>query len=171
MNKKLQNVFPCALMLAVIPFALPAGAQEPAPAPKTVAPRAEDPAPDAAGKQYSGMYSFLKDGEFVQVTVEDAGMVTGFISRYGEAATDPGAFVDQFFRTAKLEGNQLSFTTETVHGVWFEFKGAVQRGEGKNPGDEAYYVLKGTLTDNTSDAQRKVTTRSRAVVLKRFPEN
>ncbi len=30
---------------------------------------------------YSGMYSFLQDGEFVQLTVEDAGRVTGFISR------------------------------------------------------------------------------------------
>ena len=33
------------------------------------------------GHAYSGMYSFLKDGEFVQITVEDGGRVTGFISR------------------------------------------------------------------------------------------
>jgi len=54
--------------------------------------------------------------------------------------------------------------------VWFEFKGAVERGEGKNPGDEAYYVLKGTLADNTSDAEKKVTTHSREVAFKMFPE-
>ena len=34
---------------------------------------------------YSGTYSFLKEGEFVQITVEEAGKVTGFISRFGEA--------------------------------------------------------------------------------------
>jgi hypothetical protein len=54
--------------------------------------------------------------------------------------------------------------------VWFEFNGTVERGEGKNPGDEAYYVLKGTLTDNISDAQKKVTTHSREVVFKMFPK-
>lgn len=32
-------------------------------------------------EDYSGMYSFLQDGEFVQLTIEDAGRVTGFISR------------------------------------------------------------------------------------------
>jgi len=29
-----------------------------------------------------GMYSFLRDGEFVQVSVEDHGQVIGFVSRY-----------------------------------------------------------------------------------------
>jgi hypothetical protein len=122
-----------------------------------------------AGREYSGMYSFLMDGEFVQITVEDEGRVTGFVSRYGEGESDKGAFLDQFFRSGKLDGNKLSFTTETAHAMWFKFTGTVERGEGKNPGDEAYYVLKGTLTDNTSDAAKKVTTHSREVVLKMFP--
>ena len=121
------------------------------------------------GREYSGMYSFLKEGEFVQITVEDEGRVTGFVSRYGDGPSDKGAFLDQYFRSGKLDGNNLTFITETVHGVWFEFKGIVERGEGKNPGDEAYYVLKGALADNTSDAAKKVTTHSREAVLKRFP--
>ncbi len=123
-----------------------------------------------SGKEYSGMYSFMEDGEFVQITVEDEGRVTGFVSRYSDGESDKGAFLDQYFRSGKLEGNKLSFTTETVHGIWFEFKGTVERGEGKNPGDEAYYVLKGTLSDNTSDAAKKVTSHSREVVLRRFPK-
>jgi len=53
--------------------------------------------------------------------------------------------------------------------VWFDFKGTVERGEGKNPGDEGYYVLKGTLTDNTSDGQKKITAHSHEVVFKMFP--
>ena len=58
-----------------------------------------------------------------------------------------------------------------MHGVWFEFKGTIQRGEGKNPGDEAYYVLKGTLSQNSTDADKKVSSRTRDVVFKLFPQD
>lgn len=123
-----------------------------------------------AGVDYSGMYTFLKEGEFVQLTVEDGAQLTGFVSRYGDGGSDKGAFLDQFFKTGKLEGNKLSFTTETVHGVWFDFKGTVERGEGKNPGDEAYYVLKGTLTQSSTDVNKKVSSQSRDVLFKMFPQ-
>jgi len=122
------------------------------------------------GQAYSGMYSFLKDGEFLQLTVEEAGTVTGFVSRFGDGDSDKGAFLDQFFKTGKLDGNKLSFTTEVVHGVAFDFQGTVERGEGKNPGDEAYFIMKGTLTENVSDANKKVTSRSRPVAFKMFPQ-
>jgi hypothetical protein len=155
--------------IVAIAFSSPAYTQDP----KATAPKAGEPSVavrDAkTGREYSGMYSFLKDGEFVQITVEDQGRVTGFVSRYGDGASDKGVFLDQYFRSGKLDGNQLSFTTETVHAVWFEFKGTVQRGDGKNPGDEAYFVLRGTLTDNTNDADKKVTTHSSDVTLKSFP--
>ncbi len=134
-----------AVLLFAIAFAVCVGAQEGDSAPK-------------GGREYSGMYSFLQDGEFVQITVEDDGKVTGYVSRYG----DKGEFVDQYFKSGKLDGNKLEFVTQTVQAVWFEFKGTVERGDGKNPGDEAYYVLKGTLTDNT---------RSREVELRRFPKS
>jgi len=120
-------------------------------------------------QNYSGMYSFLQDGEFVQITVEDEGRVTGFISRYGDSESDRGAFLDQFFREGKLTGNKLSFSTETVHGVWYDFKGTVERGDGKTSEDQAYYVLKGTLTENRSDADKKVASKSREVIFKSFP--
>lgn len=123
-----------------------------------------------AGHEYSGMYSFLKEGELVQVTVEDEGHVTGFISRFGNGDSDKGAFLNQFFKTGKLAGNDLTFTTEIVHGVSFDFKGTVERGEGKAPSDEAYYVLRGTLTENSSDANKKVTSHTRDVVFKLFPQ-
>jgi hypothetical protein len=129
------------------------------------------PAPPAARPEYSGMYAFLQEGEFVQITVEDDGRVTGFVSRYGELESDRGAFLDQFFKDARLEGKKLSFTTQTVHNVWYQFKGSVERGEGKNPGDEAYYVLKGTLSQNTTDANKKTSSKSREVALKSFPQN
>jgi hypothetical protein len=121
--------------------------------------------------KYSGMYSFLRDGEFVQVTVEDQGKVTGFISRFGDLDSDKGAFLDQFFKEGKLEGTKLTFSTQTVHGVWFAFKGIIDRGEGKNRGDEAYYVLKGTLTQNAIDNNKSSSSRSREVAFKSFPQD
>jgi hypothetical protein len=123
-----------------------------------------------SGQAYSGMYTFLKEGEFVQVTVEDDGSITGFVSRFGNGESDKGAFLDQFFKSGKLDGSKLSFTTEIVHGVSFDFKGTVERGEGKNPGDEAYFVLKGTLTENVTDVNKKATSHSQEVVFKMFPQ-
>ncbi len=126
---------------------------------------------NSRGVDYSGMYSFLRDGEFVQVTVEDQERVTGFVSRYGDSESDRGVFLDHFFKSGKLDGNRLAFTTETVHGVSFEFRGTVERGEGKSRGDEAYYVLKGTLIENTTDEAKKTASRSREVALKSFPQD
>lgn len=125
----------------------------------------------ASAPTYSGMYTFRKEGEFVQLTVEDAGLVTGFISRFGDAESDKGTFLDQFFKSGKLDGNKLSFTTQIVHGVSFDFKGTVERGEGKSPGDEAYFVLKGSLTENSTDANKKVTAHSQEVAFKMFPQD
>ena len=56
-----------------------------------------------------------------------------------------------------------------MHGVWYEFKGTVERGPGKNPGDEAYYLLKGTLTQNTTDANKKTSSKSRDVSFQVVP--
>ena len=117
------------------------------------------------------MYSFLKEGEFVQVTVEDAGRVTGFVSRYGDIESDKGVFLDQFFKTGKLEGSSLTFTTDVVHGTAYEFKGTIGRGEGKKPGDEAYYVLKGMLTERVTDVNQKASSKSREVTFKAFPSD
>jgi hypothetical protein len=132
---------------------------------------AQKAAPPKQLEDYSGMYTFLQDGEFVQVTVEDEGRVTGFVSRYGDLESDRGAFLDQFFKQGKLDGKKLNFTTETVHGVWYEFKGTVERGEGKNAGDEAYYVLKGTLTQYSTDINKKTSSKSREVAFKSFPQD
>ena len=130
----------------------------------------DSPSPAKTADDYSGMYAFLKAGEYVQITLEE-GRVTGFISRYGDLESDRGVFLDQFFKEGKLDGAKLFFKTETVHGIWFEFKGAIERGNGKNPGDEAYYILKGTLLKYTTDASKKVTSTSYEVAFKSFPQD
>lgn len=129
------------------------------------------PAPAKPAEDYSGLYFFLQDGESLQLNIEEGTKVTGFIQRYGGTETDRGMLLDHFFKDGKLDGKNLIFSTKTVHGVWYEFKGTVERGDGKKPGDEAYYVLKGTLIQSDIDPQQKTTTKSRDVVFKAFPQN
>jgi hypothetical protein len=121
--------------------------------------------------EISGMYTFLRDGEFVEIDVDDQALVSGFISRFGESDADRGAFLDHMFAKGKLEGNKLTFLTKAVHGVTFEFKGSIERGAGKTPNEEGYYVLKGTLTQTTSGPENKESAKSREVVFKSFPQD
>jgi hypothetical protein len=164
-------VFALALLIGLTGMISAAGAQESKPSGDSAKSNAPTQADTNDGRAYSGMYTFLKEGEFVQISVQDAGHVSGFVSRFGDGESDKGAFLDQFFKNGKLEGNKLSFTTEVVHGVTFDFKGTIERGEGKNPGDEAYFVLKGTLTESASDVNKKVTAHSKEVLFKMFPQN
>lgn len=172
--KELCRMVVVAAALILTPLLLFSATQDAKPTPKSddaVSKSATAAAQDSSsGKQYSGMYTFLKEGEYVQITVEDAGQVTGFISRYGDGGNEKSAFVDQFFKTGKLDGNNLIFTTRTSHAAWFEFKGVFERGEGKTPDEEAYYVLKGTLTESTTGADKKVSSQAQGVTFKMFPQ-
>src|SRR5262245_5516672 len=124
---------------------------------------AKTPAPSPAqGEDISGMYNFLKDGEFLQINVDREG-VSGYISRWGDLESDRGAFLDQFFSKATVQGHEVTFTTKQVHGVWFEFKGRFDRGQAKTRAEDGYYVLRGTLTEFLTDSDKKTTSRSREV--------
>lgn len=159
---KSLNLSVVLLVLSVVAIAQQ---QQPSNPPAPV----DQPAASAAN-DISGMYSFLKEGEFVQITVQD-NVVTGFVSRYGETESDKDAFLDQFFDKAALKDNHLTFTTKKIHGVWFDFDGTIERGPGKTPHDEAYRVIRGTLTHNTEDAGGKPIAKSRQIEMKSFPQD
>ena len=118
-----------------------------------------------AAEDISGMYSFLKEGEFLQITLEKAA-VTGYISRMGDSDSDSGVFLDQFFSKADIQGHDVSFTTRPLHSVWYEFKGKFERGPGKTKADDGYYILRGTLKEFTTTSDKSVSTRSREVEFK-----
>ena len=125
-----------------------------------------------ATDDYSGMYTFLRDGEFIQVTIEEEGRVSGFISRFGDSDADKNEFLDQFFESGKLDSGHLTFTTKKVHGSWFTFDGTVGRGTAKKPEDEGYFLIRGTLTRFQTDADKKDTTQqARRVEFKSFPRD
>ncbi len=117
----------------------------------------------------SGMYTFLKEGEFVQLTLDD-GQLSGFISRFGDSETDKGEFIDQFFDKASVQGTHLMFKTKAVHAVWYEFDGIVTTAAGKKKGEEGYRVLNGKLTMHKSDATGHDEANERTVELKSFPD-
>jgi len=150
-------------VLFLLLFTLAAGAQ------KTKKEKAVPSSPqantNAAAEDISGMYSFLKDGEFVQITLDQDG-VSGYISRLGETETDRGEVLDQFFTKAQIQGHNVSFTTKAVHSVWFEFKGRFDRGVAKTKAEDAYYILRGTLTEFGADPNNKAASRSRNVEFK-----
>ena len=125
--------------------------------------------PDAAADP-SGMYTFLREGEFVQLTLED-GKLSGYISRFGDADSDKGEFIDQFFDSATLAGDRTSFKTKTVHGVWYEFTGVIAITPGKQPGQEDYRVIKGTLVQHATDASNHDKASQRQVEFKSFPQD
>ncbi len=127
-------------------------------------------AQSTATEDISGMYSFQKEGEFVQITVEESG-VSGFVSRYGDSEDDKGTFLDQFFSKAALKDKHLTFTTKKVHGVWYDFDGNVDRGPGKTPHDEGYRIIRGTLTASSNNADNKVVSKSREIEMKSFPQD
>ncbi len=118
-----------------------------------------------AAEDISGMYSFLKEGEFLQITIEKEA-VTGYISRMGDTDTDNGVFLDQFFAKADVQGHDVSFTTRQLHGVWYEFTGKFERGAGKTKADDGYYILRGTLKELTTNPDKTILGRSREVVFK-----
>jgi hypothetical protein len=126
--------------------------------------------PAQPSEDVSGMYSFQKEGEFVQITVEESG-VSGFVSRFGDSDDDKGKFLDQFFSKAALAGKHLTFTTKKVHGVWFDFDGNVDRGPGKTPHEDAYRIIRGTLTQSSNNADNKVVSKSREIEMKSFPQD
>ena len=95
-----------------------------------------------ASPDLSGMFTFLREGEFVQLSVED-GQLTGFVSRFGDTDDDKGTFIDQFFDKASVQGDHVTFKTKTIHAVWYEFDGTVTTVAGKQKGEEGYRVMRG----------------------------
>lgn len=117
----------------------------------------------------SGTYTFLREGEFVQLTVED-GRLSGYISRFGDSDSDKDQFIDQFFDKASLAGDRLNFNTKTVHGVSYDFSGVISTAAGKKSSEEGYRVIRGKLVQHRVDASGADKTQQRQVEFKSFPD-
>ncbi len=134
---------------------------------------AQSPAPPPQAQvtaDITGLYSFVHEGEFVQIEVAD-GRVTGLVSRFKGEDLEKSDFVDQYFDQAKLEGANLTFRTKAFEGVVFEFTGTVERGPAKTPSDEGYWNIRGTLLERHSTPDGKVSEKRHELTLKSFPQD
>jgi hypothetical protein len=154
----MKNLFAvAALALVLVSAGLAQGAAKPEP---------------GLSRDITGMYSFVREGEFVEIEVNGAD-VSGLISRFKDEDPDKAEFVNQFFEQGKLEGTTLSFRTKpAADGRWFEFSGTVERGPAKTPNDEGYWYVKGMLTEHRNvdgKADGKATEKVHELTLKSFP--
>jgi len=117
---------------------------------------------------FSGTYTFLKDSEDLQINLQN-GKLDGFLTRYGDSEADKDVQLQHFFEKTSVSGDNVSFTTDKIHGVWFEFKGKVRRGEGKSAAKEGYYVLEGTITRYEIGPDKKTSAKSREVQFRSLP--
>jgi hypothetical protein len=125
---------------------------------------AQNAAPD-----YSGRYSFLQEGEDVQLNVTD-GQVSGYITRFGDGETDRGSVLWHLFAKASLAADKLTFTTKPVHAVWYEFSGKLGRGPAKSKAEDGYYEMTGTLTEHRQKDGKEESARQRQVTFKLFAD-
>jgi len=123
----------------------------------------------AKTEDISGLYSFVRNGDTLQINVQPDGRVTGYVSQVAEGDSDRGQTLDMMFEKASLHGSDLEFRTKKVHGELFEFRGRVARGTGKTHEDEAYFILRGTLTTIREDVTGKPTPTATEVEFKSFP--
>ena len=154
----------CSLAPGLIAVALFLAAVAPLPA----SAQQDHRATQAEAENISGTYSFLREGEFVQLTVED-GRLSGYVSRFGDSDSDKGQFIDQFFDKTTLQGDHVTFNTKTVHGVWYDFSGVVTTTPGKKAEDEGFHVMKGKLVQHTTDDKGNEKAMQRQVEFKSFP--
>ena len=119
---------------------------------------------------FSGTYSFLREGEDLQINVQN-GKLDGFASRFGDSETDKSVLLQHLIEKSSVSGDAVTFTTSKIHGVWFEFKGKVRRGDGKAVADEGYYVLEGTITRYDTAPDGKISAKSREAQFRSLPSD
>jgi hypothetical protein len=124
----------------------------------------------AKTEDISGLYSFVRGGETLQVSVQPDHSVTGYVSRLSDGDGDRGQMLDMMFEKASLNGDLFEFKTKKVHGEWFEFKGHVQRGKAASRDEEGYFVIRGALTSVKEDVNGKLTPLASQVEFTSFPQ-
>lgn len=97
-----------------------------------------------------GEYQLDETGSVVQITIED-GKLSGYVTK----VLDEESVLTFFFTRAAVHGNQISFATKEVHGIWYSFDGLIVRGDSRANTESGYYRLKGawTLHDNMHKTQ------------------
>ena len=136
---------------------------------------AQAPAPKVT-EDFSGLYSFVREGDTAQITLDELPSkdkpevpLRGYISRMGEMDSDKDQVLDIWIKAGSTDGERITFSTKTVHGISYEFDGHVHRGDAKEKGKEGYFVIDGTLTEHRLEKDGRPTSRERQITMKSFP--
>ncbi len=97
----------------------------------------------------SGAYMLGHPGEVVEITMQ-FGELSGYISSQGDGESDGGTPLTFFFDKTSFRGQELSFTTRQIHGIWYSFQGTIVRGPGKTRDQDGYYLLAGDLIEHNA---------------------
>jgi hypothetical protein len=76
----------------------------------------------------------------VQITIEQ-NRLNGYVTKM-----EQGTALTLFFDHTTADGNRLTFTTKTVHGMRYAFAGAIVRGDSANASEAGLYTLVGKWT-------------------------
>lgn len=96
----------------------------------------------------SGEYELDGKGSVIQITIEH-GRLTGYVTKM-----DHQTALTLFFDRTTVDGNRLSFTTKTVHGLHYSFKGTIVRGNAQSRALNGFYRLAGDLTAHYSSGNQ-----------------
>jgi hypothetical protein len=108
----------------------------------------------------SGEYELDSDGSVVQITIEQ-GRLTGYVTKMDHEA----ALTLNFVRST-VEGERISFSTRTVHGLSYSFAGTIVRGDEAVPSKNGFYRMVGEWT-----AHRDADVETESVRLKSTPRS
>ena len=136
---------------------------------------AQTPSAEPLG-DITGMYTFLREGEFVQITLDEVPAtdkkkvpVTGFISLLCHSESDKDQVLDLWIKAGTLDGEHITFTTKPIHGLSYDFDGTVHRGDAKSKAKEGWFVVEGTLIEHSIDSRGRPRTQRRELTMKSFP--
>src|ERR1039458_2228484 len=129
----------------------------------------------AKPEDFSGLYSFVRSAETLQINVQPDHSVIGYVSvaanrESEELPLTSAGWQTVMFDKASIQGNHLEFKTKIVKGRWFEFHGQVERGKAKARDEEGYFVIRGTLTTVSVDVNGKPVQLAAEVEFQSFPD-
>lgn len=133
---------PAVVLLSVIPVALAQTAPvlrrrgDGEQGPQTRAAKGVSTLPDEA----SGEYELDERGSVVQITIEQS-RLTGYVTKM-----EQGTALTLFFDHTTIDGNRVTFTTKTVHGLRYAFAGTIVRGDAETASEAGFYRLAGEWT-------------------------
>lgn len=113
----------------------------------------------------SGEYLLDESGSVVQITLEEKGRLSGYVSKMGDDHVPMTFFFDQ----SQINGSGISFTTRKLHGYWYSFEGEITRGDSEaTKAEDGYYRLRGSWVVHNDVQKTEAPTR---VSLKSTPRS